>query len=414
MTTSINLEIALTYLISKKKQTIIASLGVMFGIGMFILMNSLISGTNEYFEEMTFSATPHIRLYRGHELSSPHMLTENISDSSKKIISNPQLIFSDNRISNPDAVIEAIKHHKEVFTLFPLVTANVIYSHAGVEKNGNLNGTDIIEQDKMFDLASTMTAGSVRDLDANPDGIMIGAILASDLNLSRGDYLTVSTASGTMKRLKVTGIFKTTIKAVDEGKAYASLAVVQQLLRKDRSFISDIYINIKNYNSADEVATQLTHLTGYNCESWQSANEQNIAARMIRDIIANSVVITILIVAGFGIYNILNMMIYEKIKEIAILKATGFAGKHIVSIFIYQALFIGLIGGSAGLLFGWLSSVAGSNVYIGKGTLEYLPMTFDIKHYVQGFSFGLITSFFAGYIPAVKASKVDPVEIIRG
>jgi lipoprotein-releasing system permease protein len=254
----------------------------------------------------------------------------------------------------------------------------------------------------------------VRDLYVNPNGIIIGAVMAKNLNLHIDDNITVTASGGSAKVLRVTGIFQTTIRNVDQTKCYANVPVVQQMLKKDRSYITDIYINLKDYSKADYIGDKLAALTGYNIETWQSANEQAIAARTIRDTIANSVIVTILLVAGFGIYNILNMMIYEKIKEIAILKATGFAGKHVIAIFIYQALLIGFIGGVAGLTFGWIVSKVISMIYIGKGNLEYLPMSFYVKHYIQGILFGMLTSFLAGYIPAIRASKVDPVQIIRG
>ena len=135
--------------------------------------------------------------------------------------------------------------------------------------------------------------------------------------------------------------------------------------------------------------------------------------------ILNSVVGVILLVAGFGIYNILNMTIYEKIKEIAILKATGFSGPSVISIFLQQAVYIGIMGGIIGIIIGFFLTLGISKVYIGGGTpmggaLNYLPMSFYVPHYIEAISFGLITTIAAGYFPARKASKVDPVTIIRG
>jgi lipoprotein-releasing system permease protein len=411
---NINSEIAFTYLVAKKKQTLVASLGVMFGISMYIFMNSLISGTNEYFEKMTLSSTPHIRLYRSQEISRADMLDRAMGDSVINLISNPKMVNSDDRINNPNALIQFLRTHRAVSAISPQITANAICSNGNTQENGNVLGVNIQEQDKMFDITSTMIAGNVNELHSNPNGIIIGAGMADDLSLHVNDNITVTASNGSVRLLRVVGIFKTTIKNVDATKCYANIPTVQQLLKKDRSYITDIYVNLKDYTQAGPLGAQLSAITGYAAETWQSANEQSIAARMIRDVIANSVVITILVVAGFGIYNILNMMIYEKIKEIAILKATGFSGKHVVSIFIFQALFIGLIGGFAGVGFGWLVSTGSSMIYIGKGNLEYLPITFYAKHYIQGSVFGVVTSFFAGYIPAVRASGVDPVEIIRG
>lgn len=414
MSIGINSEVALTYLIAKKKQTLVASLGVMFGISMYIFMNSLITGTNEYFEKITLSSTPHIRLFRDHEISNEHMLNQYVSDSSLSLISNPKMIDRDERIQNPEALLHFLKSHPTTTAVSPQITATVICSNGSIQESGNVSGVNILEQDKMFDIGSTMIAGQVKDLSINADGIMIGAGMAENLNLQLGDNITLTASNGSVKSLRIVGIFKTTIKNVDESKCYANIPVVQQLLKKDRNYITDIYMNIHDHNQATKIGKEIEMITGYAAETWQSANEQSIAARMIRDVIANAVVITILIVAGFGIYNILNMMIYEKIKEIAILKAVGFGGVHVINIFITQAVFIGLIGSLAGLIFGWSISKIVAMIYIGKGNLSYLPISFYAKHYLQGCVFGLITSFFAGYVPAKRASHVDPVEIIRG
>lgn len=414
MRSGINTEIALTYLLTRKKQTGVAALGVTFGISMYIFMNSLVAGTNEYFEKITLSTTPHVRLYSDNEMSDATMLRRYLKDSTEKIISNPKLTASDNRLKDPYKLIHSLKSDKEVVALSAQVTSNVIYKFGGVDRNGMVSGVNISEQDKMFDITSTMIVGSIWDLENTPDGIIIGSGLAEDLNAKKGSYIQLAASNGMIKSVRVVGIFRTTIKNIDDSKSYTNIPIVEQLLKKDRSYITEIYINIKDHNQAPAFGRKIVKLTGYQAEDWQGANEQSLAARKIRDVIANSVVGTILIVAGFGIYNILNMTIYEKIKEIAILKATGFAGGHVVSIFLQQAIFIGLVGSFMGLSFGWVLSFLGSKFYIGLGNVNYLPIAFKFSHYTQGFVFGMVTTFFAGYIPAVKASKVDPVQIIRG
>lgn len=414
MNFGINTEIALTYMISRRKQTIVAALGVTFGISMFIFMNSLITGTNEWSEQVMLSSTPHIRLYNDTRISDETMLNQYQGNTTINLISNPQLVRSNNNIANPEAVIQQLQQQRQIVAMSKQVSSNVIYTNSSAQENGNIVGVNISEQDKMFNITSTMISGSTQDLINNPDGIIIGIGLSTKLNLGKGDYITLTTSNGSTKRLQIAGVFKTTIKGIDNTKSYVNIPVVQQLLHKDRSYITDIYINIKNYNNTAAIAQRIATQTGYNTETWQSTNEQSLAGKKIRDIIANSVVVTILIVAGFGIYNILNMVIYDKIKEIAILKATGFQGAHVVSIFIRQALFIGIIGALAGLLLGWLISFTVSKMYIGLGNVTYLPITFHTTHYIQGTVFGIVTAFFAGYIPAVKASKVDPVTIIRG
>lgn len=410
----VNTEIAFTYMVSRHRQTIVAALGVTFGIGMFIFINSLISGTNQWSEKIMLSSTPHLRLYTDSRWCDTKLLDKYESKGTVHLISNPRYVNTTNNIINPDNVIQQLSQYEEITKMSKQVSSNVIYSNNNLQENGSVVGVNIIEQDDMFDISSSMISGSVKALAENNNGIIIGAGLSKKLNVKKGDYITLATGNGFTKRLQVTGIFKTTVKAVDNGKSYTNVPVVQQLLQKDRGYITDIYINIKDYNRTSGLADKIQRQTGYAVETWQSTNEQSLAGKKIRDIIANAVVITILLVAGFGIYNILNMVIYEKMKEIAILKATGFQGLDVISIFIKQASLIGLVGTIGGLLFGWSVSYFVSRIYLGVGSVTYLPVTFQFKHYAQGSVFGLITAFLAGYIPARKAAKVDPIKIIRG
>ena len=110
-------------------------------------------------------------------------------------------------------------------------------------------------------------------------------------------------------------------------------------------------------------------------------------------------------------------MIYEKMDSIAILKATGFSGKDVNRIFITIALSIGLFGGILGLLFGFGLSAAIDQIPFNTAalpTVKTYPIEYNPRFYMIGAVFSIITTYFAGYFPSRKASKIDPVIIIRG
>ena len=415
MKINVNTEIAITYLSARKKQTLVASLGVMFGISMFIFMQSLMKGTNDYFEKSSFSSTAHIRLYNENKVADQHILNNYLKDDpSVKLLVNPKQLVLKQGLTNPYGLINEIKKNPEVVNITPQVTATVIYTSGSVQINGTVAGVNITEEDKMFDVQSNMVAGDLKDLNRVNNGILIGKGIADKLSLHVGDNITVRSGVGNPVIMRVIGIFATTIKQIDETKSYANIVQAQNLMGKDRSYVTDIKVNLRDYNNAPKIARDLQTITGYKAEDWVQSNEQLKAAFKIRAIILNSVIGVILLVAGFGIYNILNMTIYEKIKEIAILKAQGFSGKAVTSIFLQQAVYIGILGGIVGIIFGFLITLMVSRIYIGAGTLKYLPMSFYIPHYIEALSFGIVTTIAAGYFPARKASRVDPVTIIRG
>ncbi|MFN8297424.1 MAG: FtsX-like permease family protein, partial [Chitinophagales bacterium] len=171
-------------------------------------------------------------------------------------------------------------------------------------------------------------------------------------------------------------------------------------------------VNIKDYNKAKSYAPQLAQLTNYKAEDWESANETYMAATRMRAIIIRFVSISILLVAGFGIYNILNMTVMQKINDIAILKAIGFNGRDVIRIFVAQALIIGLIGIVFGVLFASIMVAVLQNYYVG-GDIGYFPIYFKLSNFLKGIFFGFVVTFLAGFIPARKAANIDPVTIFR-
>ena len=151
--------------------------------------------------------------------------------------------------------------------------------------------------------------------------------------------------------------YQSGINDLDKVLAFTSISTAQKLLGKPANYLTDIQIRLHNIEAAPAVAKEYRQLFGTQAEDIQTANAQFETGSFIRSLISYMVGITLLIVAGFGIYNILNMMIYEKMDSIAILKATGFSGMDVRRIFLLIAMSIGFFGGMAGLLFGYVFSV---------------------------------------------------------
>ncbi|MEI6022166.1 MAG: FtsX-like permease family protein, partial [Bacteroidota bacterium] len=227
----------------------------------------------------------------------------------------------------------------------------------------------------------------------------------------------ITTSQGERFSLKVVGYFQSGIMDLDKVQSFASINTTQKLLGKGNQYITDIQVKLKDIKQAPAMAKEYAQLYGCDAEDIQTANSQFETGSSVRSIISYAVGITLLIVAGFGIYNILNMMIFEKMESIAILKATGFAGKDVKRIFMFIALSIGFFGGLAGLLFGFLLSNVVDNIPFNTAalpTITTFPVNYNLFFYIIGFVFSLITTYFAGYFPSKKAGKVDPVVIIRG
>jgi lipoprotein-releasing system permease protein len=410
----VNYQIAATYLTSKVKQTIVAVLGVTFGISMYVFMNSFMSGVNVAQNRLAFSTLAHVRIYNDRPADRSDIVSRVFPAGTIANIRNGKVIKYTDGIKNSREIIRYLKTQPLVSAIAPEVNISVFFKNAGNKVNGTLSGVDVVNEDRLFNNTELMVQGSWKELAYRPDGIFVGIELAKSLSLKVNDNLNILTADGVSHTYKVIGIFRTNLSSVDKTKAYLSIAATRQLLAENQDYVTDIQINVVDFKKANQLVNIIAPVIPYKVESWSMANQQLEAGSNLRDIIAVAVSLTILIVAGFGIYNIMNMTINEKIREIAILKAMGFAGKDIRKIFLTMGTVIGLIGGFVGMGLGFIVSDLVNHVPFNVAGLATLPMTYDPEDYILAFSFGLITTFVAGYFPSRKASKIDPVNIIRG
>jgi lipoprotein-releasing system permease protein len=410
------IEIAKTHLLSKPKQTLVAMLGVTFGIGMFIGLVGLMTGLNNFTEELTMTSSPDIHIYNDITEDRPTILSE-VNPNGFNVVLHQKPKKETPKLRNALQIAEAIRKDPRVLGVAPTLSSQVFYNYGPVELNGVIAGVDIIEEDKLFDLRSKMKSGRIEDLKASTDGIIMGTGLARKLNVKTGDRVVITTPQGYTMTLKIVGTFQMGIGTVDNIRSYANISTVQVILQQDQSYITDINIKLRDLHEAKNIAPEFQAIAGYKTEDWETANSTFLTGVMIRNIITYSVSITLLIVAGFGIYNILNMTIHNKMKDIAILKAMGFSGRDVRRIFMIQALVIGFVGSLAGLVIGYLLSYAISKAPFDGGdfiSLDHFPVSFDPKYYIIGVIFGVTTTAVAGYMPSRKASRLDPIEILRG
>jgi len=298
----------------------------------------------------------------------------------------------------------------------PKVVTPVFFHSGTIELSGVINGIDIAAEESLFKFSDYITDGKITDLEQN-NSIIIGSGLANKMMLSVGDIINVTTPKGNLALLKVVGISQIGIAEIDDTMSTTSISTAQKILGEPTNYMTDIQLKLHDIKLAPQVAKEFRLKFSVDTIDYQTANSQFETGSTIRSIISYAVGIVLLIVAGFGIYNILNMLIYEKMDSIAILKATGFSGSDVKWIFISLSLIIGLTGGILGLVFGFVLSNIIDVIPFETASLPTIatyPMNYNPVFYVIGITFALVTTTIAGLLPALKASKIDPVEIIRG
>lgn len=418
------LGISLTLLRAKLKQSIVAAVGVMFSITMFVTLLGFMNGLNDMLDGLILNRTPHVRLYNELKASPAQPIeraweqyTAAGSAGTHHFIRSVKPKSELARLPNALGIMQSLEKDPRVLAITPRLVAQVFFNVGTVDLNAQVSGVDVQQEVQYYQFKDYLTKGDPQDLATGNNTIVLGKGLADMMEADIGDVVQVTTATGDRALLRVTGMFQSGIADYDKVQCYASVKTVQKLLGRPSTYFTDINVKLKDLALAPAMAKELATRFDVDAIDIEEANAQFDTGTRIRSIISYAVGITLLIVAGFGIYNILNMMIYEKLDAIAILKATGFSGGDVRRIFLSLSMILGIAGGAAGLLCGFgLQNLIDNIPFVTAAlpTITTFPIDYDPRYYMIAVSFALVTTWIAGWFPARKASQVDPVQIIRG
>ncbi len=411
---SLQLSIAVTQLISRRRPTLVSLTGIALGVAFFLAVSSLMRGSERDFIKRLIDNSPHIT----------------VSDEYRKAQKQPaSMLWPDGAVEvrrvKPLTEVRGIRGHAQKLAFVeslpglraaPVLMGSVVLTFAGRNEGVTLNGIIPAKMKGVSTIEEKLTQGSLEALAANPNGIVIGEGLAKKFGLSMGSVVNAASPGGEVRTLKVVGIFRTGNASYDENQTFALLKRVQGLLdRADR--VNRFIIQLDNPYAARDVAAVIERQVGYKAVSWQESAEDLMSVLLVRNLIMYSVVSAILVVASFGIYNTISTIVMEKIHDIAILKSMGFHARDIRRIFLAEGVILGALGSLFGVTLGmglmWLLA----QVEIkppGASDLVPLPIYWGWEQYPLAAGFALTSAVGAAYLPARKAGLVQPVAILRG
>ena len=181
--------------------------------------------------------------------------------------------------------------------------------------------------------------------------------------------------------------------------------------------VNSIILKLPEPREARRIAAEIEARVGYKTVSWQEQSEDLMNTLTIRNIIMYTVVSAVLIVAAFGIYNVISTVVMEKHRDIAILKSIGFHARDIERIFLFQGITLGIVGNMIGLPLGMLFMSTLMQVRFkppGSSEIIHMPISWSWVQFAIAAAFALSASIAAAYMPARKAARVQPVQILRG
>ena len=409
----IQFQVALTHLTGRRRQTAVSLTGVVLGVAFFLAVSSLMRGSELDFVKRLVDNSPHIT----------------VSDDFRHPRTQPaELRYAGGavRITNvkPQTETRGIRGYREKLALVesipglraaPVLVGSAVLTFAGREQGVTLSGVIPRTLKGVSTIEDKMVEGTLDALDANPNGIIVGAGLVEKFNLRLGRNVSV-VASGGTRTMEVVGIFRSGNASYDETQTYTALKRAQVLLNRPNR-VNRLLIQQDAPYAARDTARRIESAIGYKAVSWVEASEDILSVLVVRNTIMYSVVSAILVVASFGIYNTLSTIVLEKTRDIAILKSMGFHARDVRLIFLSEGVIIGAIGSAVGLSLGAALMYGLSRVQLkppGVSDKVFLPVWWGLDQFALAAAFAMASCLLAAYLPARRAGRVHPVEILRG
>lgn len=376
--------IALRHLISRRRQSIISISAIGIAVMILIVSNAFMAGFTQEIYEVTVEKLPHVTV-------SPNE--------------------GEDHIHFYRTILPDLENIEGVMAVSPILQGEASFHNKDNTLNGIIRGIEPEKEELVSHLSQDMIEGNIYALEHTKNTIIIGDDLAEDLEVKKGDDLSVSFPTATPTSFKVIGIFDTGTP-VDEMISYTSIKTAQQFYDTGDA-INLVNVRAFDYNDDQQIADDINTL-GYSAEGWTQSNPEILQTIAIESTSNNIILGLILLIASFGVVSTLNMVVMEKVGEIGILMAMGTPRSKISRIFILESGILGLIGAVIGSILGIAISLA-----IGSYTvpaefygIEQIPVILNIRDIFITVVGVFLLNLIAGVYPARRAAGLDPVEAI--
>jgi lipoprotein-releasing system permease protein len=399
------------YLRAKQKQafisliTLLSIAGVTLGVMALIIVIAVMAGFESDLKSRILSVNSHIVLMRHGGSFTDYAKVNDWVNGVKGVEASTPFILSQIMIRSASGMSGAVLRG-----IVPESAGKVITSigHDGLKallprRTAKLSATDI-------------------------PGVVLGKELSKNLGVAKGDTVHILSPRGmispaglipVMKRFQVVGEFESGMYEYDGSLAYIHLSEAQKFLHMEDA-ITGIEVRVNDIYKARQISETISNNLGYPYwgRDWTQMNRNLFSALKLEKTVMFIILALIILVAAFNIASSLIMMVMEKTKDIAILKAMGATDQSIRRIFVFKGMTIGIIGTTLGVSLGFVLckllehykfiELPGDVYYITK--LPVLLNTFDVVSIATA---SLIICFIATLYPARQASRLNPVEAIR-
>lgn len=409
--------LAIKYLLGKKRQTFLTLLGVFFGTMAYVAVSGFFLGFQGFVVQQLVNNNAQVHIQAREDYITAHKLDPYFYHDLSHVfwVSPPSGSLGYLEVQNPQSWYERLSADPRVKAYSPILTAPALFTLAGISVSANLVGCNPEQQAKVTSVADYMVEGSFGDIAGGGDRIILGDDLMKRLGAGVGKTILVSVGNQSSIPFKVVGRFYTGNRFVDL-QAYGSLGDVQRV-NQTPNRVNEIAVKLHDYSIAGAVAKSWSMIAPELTESWDQQNANIMAVFAIQTALRFAMILTVVVVAGFGMYNVLNISVTQKRQDIAILHSMGYDNFDVVLLFFSQGLIVGLIGSALGLVSGYLFCLYLQTlsflVESPSNPGGHLHISLSVWIYVQAALVAISSVSIASILPARAAGKLTPIDIIR-
>ena len=398
--------VAWRFLREGRMQTAFISGGVAIGVAVIVFMSALLSGLQANFIRRVLTAQPHIQLLPPKEqaraLGAPGGALQGA------LVQAPlQRLRS---IDQWQTVAAQIRAMPEVAVVSPAAAGSALAVRGEASRSINVTGIDPEFYYRIVALPEKLVRGSAR---LSSSDVLIGTELASDLGLSVGDKLRLSSANGGDNTLSVRGIVDLGNKGANQRSTFVALHTAQSLLGLAGG-VSGIDVTVRDVYAAETVARRITALTGVQADSWIASNAQFFAAVQAQRSSNTTIRVFVALSVAFGIASVLVVSVVQKSREIGILRAMGISRGQVLRVFLLQGGLLGLAGSLGDAALAALALLLWQRYALNPDGTPLFALSLEPGLFGAALLLATLTGLLAAFAPALRAARLDPVVAIRG
>ena len=406
-----NIRIALRFLTAKRRSMFMSLAGIVFGVGFFVVTQAQTSGFEEFFIKVILGTNGAIRI----EDSLQDTLRSMSSDGSNFAFEHRDSVKYVEGIAEPEKLRQAVNQFENVTGISEVLTGAVLVRGSIRSDAARVFGINIDDQLRVSDLGQQIVFGHLNDFRINSAGVLVGRVLANRLGVNVGEPITLE-AAGQIRHFRVSAIFETGVSDIDRQRMYMHMQATRSLLQKPDG-ASFLQVAVADRDRAPSDSAHMQRTLQHSVNPWQEREKTWLEVFRALRVSSALTVSTIILISGLGMFNTLAMIVMEKTKEIAILRSMGYTRQDIARIFLWQ----GAIVLTAGVLLGW---IFGASVTYGVSQLpirirgifstDSFVVAWSIWHYVFAAVTASVVVMMASLIPARRAARLEPGDVIRG